>query len=646
MSISASGNLSRVSTSLRTFTLISQLQRNAVNIFREEQRIGSGNQLLSVGEDPVAAEKITRMIKTLEGQDQILTNLRTADSYLAAADTAVSEISDLLIEAARIASEQAGSLQSTDERASQAVIVDGIIDQLINVSNREFQAQYLFGGRQVSQPPVNSILGRATFVGDQANRSTLVDTSFTLPYNIATNELFRLDDEVVGGYANFDVQLNTAGRITELDGATNTNVSIGSLSVTESGIGVTFAVDFTGAETIGDLIAKFNDTASTAGSTLTLGVSAVDGGALSVVSGGGNGIQISDIGSGTTAADLGIEKSVLAGADLEGDSLNRRAAVTTLLSDLNPGGLALPSGVSITNGNVNATVTFGGATTMQDVLNELNGSGVGIRASINTAGDGIEIENLVAGTALIVGENGGIDAEALGIKSLDPSVPLSRLNSGLGIHPITGDDMRITNANAVAFNVDLSNLNSMQDVLDAINTASVAAGAGITATISSTGGGLSLAGPAGPGNITVEKVSLSPVADELGIFKTGTSTQLVGDDVGAFTQTGVFSALYRLRDGLLADSSTEITEAGSQIDALQSDVANVAGQLGARSKGMQDRVVQTEQAVTATTALLSDLKDVDFIEAVTKFQEAQTALESSLLAGSKSMNLSLMDFLR
>lgn len=646
MSISASGNLSRVSTSLRTYTLISQLQQNSVNIYREEQRIGSGNQLLSVGEDPVAAEKITRMIKTLQGQDQILTNLRTADSYLAAADTAVSEISDLLIEAARIASEQAGSLQSADERASQAVIVDGIIDQLINISNRQFQTQYLFGGRQVSQPPVNSDLGRAMFVGDQADRRTLVDTAFTLPYNITTSELFRLSDEVVGGYAGFDVQLNTGGRISELNGATNADVAVGSLSVTETGIGVTFQVDFTGADTISDLIARFNDTAATAGSTLQLGISTVNGGALSVVSLGGNGIQISDIANGTTAADLGIKKSVLAGSDLEGDSLNRRATLTTRLADLNPGGLALPSGVSITNGSLGTTVTFGGATTLQDVLNELNGASVGIRASINADGDGIEIEDLVAGTPLIVGENGGIDAEALGIKSLDPTVSLSRLNNGFGLHPITGSDLRITNANAIAFDVDLSNLNSVQDVLDAINTASAAAGAGVTATVSSSGAGLSLTGPAGPGNITVEKLGLSPVAEELGIFKTGTPTQLDGDDVGAFTQTGVFSALYRLRDGLLADNSTEITEAGGQIDALQSDIANVAGQLGSRSKGMQDRVVQTEQAVSATAALLSELKDVDFIEAVTRFQQAQTALQSSLLAGSKNMNLSLMDFLQ
>ena len=148
MAISSAGNLSRVSTSLRTFTLITQIQRNSLRIFQEEQRISSGNRLLSVGEDPIAAEKITRMLKSLDGQEQILTNLRHADSQLAAADTAVIEISDLLIEAARIASEQAGNLQSTEERASQAIIIDGLIDQLMNIANRRFQGRFLFGGRR------------------------------------------------------------------------------------------------------------------------------------------------------------------------------------------------------------------------------------------------------------------------------------------------------------------------------------------------------------------------------------------------------------------------------------------------------------------------------------------------------------------
>ena len=52
MAISSAGNISRVSTSLRTFTLITQLQKNALRVFREEQRISTGNRLLSIADDP------------------------------------------------------------------------------------------------------------------------------------------------------------------------------------------------------------------------------------------------------------------------------------------------------------------------------------------------------------------------------------------------------------------------------------------------------------------------------------------------------------------------------------------------------------------------------------------------------------------
>jgi flagellar hook-associated protein 3 FlgL len=47
----------------------------------------------------------------------------------------------------------------------------------------------------------------------------------------------------------------------------------------------------------------------------------------------------------------------------------------------------------------------------------------------------------------------------------------------------------------------------------------------------------------------------------------------------------------------------------------------------------------------STTKLLSDLKDVDFTEAITRFQTLQTALQAGLQTTSRVMNLSLMDFL-
>lgn len=647
MSISTS-NLTRVSNSLRVYMTLSQLRQNTQQLFRQQQLVATQRQLLSVGDDPIAAEKITRLNQLLEGQDQILQNLSHAESHLSASDSALTEISDLLIDAARIASEQAGSLSSSEERAAQSVVIDGIISQLMNVGNRQYQGLYLFGGWDVKEAPLNSDLGRVAFAGGLGQRTTLVDPGFSDAYSVGLADIYGLRRELTGGYADWNrVQLATDTRLGELDGALGVGVRKGTISVTEVGPGTTFQVDLSGTETVADVVNKFNDAATAAGSSLSMAINPADRTALQVTSALGNGISISEVGGGATAADLGIRKTAPAGSTLDGENVNRRVTLTTRLADLKPGGVVLPNGVTITNGQQAATVTFAGATTVQQVLNALNNSGTGIRASVNDAADGIVVENLLSGTPLTIGEVGaGSDADALGIRSLDASVSLTRLNGYRGIHSVQGqNDLRITDAGGVVFEVNLDGAQTIGDIKTAIEAAALAAGASLTVTTSSSGAGLRLEG-AGAGMISVERVGLSPVAAELGIEAVGTvAGVLEGRDVGQFYQTGVFSVLYRLRDALLADHSSEITEAGSQINALQQQVAGEAGRVGARSRAMRDRLTQTEDAVSASRVLLSELQDVDFTEAVTKFQQAQTALQASLLATSQTLNLSLLDFL-
>lgn len=643
------GNLTRVSNSLRAFLSLSHLRQNGLQLFREEQRIASGKQLLSAGDDPVSAEKITRLNQSLVSQSQVLSNLRHADSWLSAADSAITEVSDLLIEAARVASEQAGSLQSGEERAAQAVVLDGIIDQLFNVGNRRFQGLHLFAGWNVKTAPLSTSLGRVAWSGDSRERQTLIDSSSTRGYSVSLADLYGLRQSVTGGYAKYNNILGSdETRLSELDGALGAGIRLGSLSVTEDGVG-TFTVDISEAETLADVVARFNDESAAAGAGLTMDINPVDGTTLRISSVTGKGITVDEVAGGMTASDLGLRGSTPAGlapTRLVGGNLNRRLTATTPLSEWQAGGVALTHGVRITNGSQNAVVSFAGAATVQDVLNRLNNSGAGIRASINDAGDGIVVENLLAGTPLVIGENGGNDADLLGIRTLDAGVPLSRLNGYRGIHPIAGqNDLRITDGGGVTFEVNLNGCTTVGEVVTAIQSAATAAGANVTVGVSTGGAGLRLTS-AGGGLVAVERVGLSPVAAELGLEGTGSVPNVLeGENIGQFYQTGVFSALYRLRDALMADDSSEITEAGGQINALQTHVAAEAGRVGAKARSMRDRVQQTEDAVTATTVLLSELQDVDFTEAVTRFQQAQTALQASLLASSQSLNMSLLDFL-
>jgi flagellin-like hook-associated protein FlgL len=51
-----------------------------------------------------------------------------------------------------------------------------------------------------------------------------------------------------------------------------------------------------------------------------------------------------------------------------------------------------------------------------------------------------------------------------------------------------------------------------------------------------------------------------------------------------------------------------------------------------------------EDATYATQEYVSKLRDLDYTEAITRFQSAQVALQASLMTGSRLMSLSLMDY--
>ena len=91
-------NISRTSFNLQTLSLIDSLRHNTLTLFLEQNRLASGRKLNAPSEDPMSAARAVELTEILERQDQLLANIRHADSFLAATDSAVGEINDLLIE--------------------------------------------------------------------------------------------------------------------------------------------------------------------------------------------------------------------------------------------------------------------------------------------------------------------------------------------------------------------------------------------------------------------------------------------------------------------------------------------------------------------------------------------------------------------
>ncbi len=640
-------NLSRVTTTQKTEALLSSLRRNTAELFTGQNRLATGQRFNTPSEAPGDAARVLNMSEILGEQSQFITNIRHAANTLDATDVAMGEVSGLIIDAQAIASQSVGTLSSTAEREAAAELIASIRDQLVAVGNRTFDGRYLFAGRDTDQQPFVETLDGVRYVGDTGDIFARTDVDELTPINLPGNVLFGAVSSQVQGRIDLNPVIADDTRLEDLNGARELGIRKGSFQIVEDGAAGVVTIDITSADTAGDVVQLINDAATESGAGFT---AALTNNGITVTP-GATPITIRDISTGTTAGDLGITTIAPTGAVIVGGDLGTRLSRTTPLTALLDGaGLDVSAGLTISNGADSATIDLSTATSIQDVLNAINNSGLSVKATVNDAGTGINVVNLLSGTELSIGENGGMVASALGIRSLDLDIPLSSLNNGRGVRIVEGEtDLLITAKNGNSFEVNLDGLTTIGEVLDAINLAATGAGVGITASLAAVGSGITLTDSSGgAGFISAGRANLSFAVDDLGL--TGTvddpATQLVSTDVASARANGVLSAMFDLERALLSDDSQQITFAAEDIDQHVVDFNKSRGVVGARGKSMRDRQSQTESAVFATEQLLSEVRDLDYSEAVTRFQQAQTALQASLLTGSQILNTSLLDFLR
>jgi flagellin-like hook-associated protein FlgL len=289
-------------------------------------------------------------------------------------------------------------------------------------------------------------------------------------------------------------------------------------------------------------------------------------------------------------------------------------------------------------------VDLSSATTVEDLHNAINSSKTGVLAKINDAGNGIDLVNPTQGVQMTIAENGGTTAADIGIRSLAPSTKLADLNGGRGVQTSSGAELQISRQDGTSFQVEIGGAQTVQDVIDAINTAD--AGGGVTASFATTGNGIVLNdSTTGPDTLRVISINFSTAATDLGLDQAPAGSTLTGKDTNGIEVPGVFGNLAKLQTALQANDQAGITAAAEGLKSDYDRIVRVRGETGARVQELTARQSNLEDENLATTGLLSNLKDTDFTEAISRFQTLQTSLQASLQTTARILNLSLMDFL-
>lgn len=628
----------RVSNYLRSTLSLSTIATTQRQLLDVQNQLSTGQRLFAPSDDPGAAAIAIQLQRTLERREAYSDNLNAAKSRLSLVDSTLGDVTDILQQVQSLASANLGSDVTGDQRASAAAVARSLYSQALTLANRQVNGFYIFGGDRGTAAPYVESAGGVRFVGSSVALSNAVDESTSIEVSVAGDRVFGgTSGAVLGSDLTPDVTLQT--RLSDLRGAAGGvgGVSKGSILIsdgTESRL-----VDLSGADTVEDVVRTINATG--------LVTASVSGQGLTLTGGAGQNISVTEVGGNNTARDLGLLQVTGAGAGvpLVGQGLGAKVTGLTAVSALRSGaGLDLAGGLRITNGTAVFNLSFSSATTVQDVLNIVNGSGSGALARINAAGNGIDIVNPTQGVTISVADNGGQLATQLGVRSLSPATALSQLNGGRGVQTGTGADIRLTDKNGTVYDVELNGAATIADVMSRITTAT---GGAITATFSNTGNGIVLTDSSGgAGSLSVESVNFASAAADLGLVGTTTGTTLTGTDVNPVRAEGVFDSLLRLANALQQNNQGEITKAAAALQNDLSRVVRVRGDNGARVKEIEARTDSLEDQNVATKSALSEIMDTDYASAIARFQLLQTTLQANYQTTAQVSQQSLMDFLR
>lgn len=676
-------NVARVPNILSSRLSLANLTRTNLDLFKLQTQLATGRAINRPSDDSVRATAIGLLDDRLERAEQRTRNLNHADAALNTLDQALGEINDLILQGSSIGKSQISLGADANQRAGQAIVVNSLIAGLFEMSSREGSAGYIFGGSAPGRAPVLGFRGGYRYVGEGTGLVTDIGIPSAIPITIGGSNAIGATSFRLIGDQQLAPSLTDQTRLSDLMGARGLDIVRGELEISIDG-GTRVTIDLTNADTIDDVtdaieaVIRDYESANTVAILGPGGVSFANQN-LTLDLAAGHNAEFFDLGANTTGRDLGlVSDTPFSFAPGLGDGLNVQPRLTPLTRVDSVFGAPLGS-IRLNNMGVSEIVDLSGAVTFQDIANLIESADLGVRVGFDREKRRMIVTNEVsAGTnqAMSIEEipgNGGT-AGLLGIRTMNLDTRIDDFNEGRGVDVITGNadpitgvpdpaldvDFTITLGGGVTITVNLrpediitvgTVIQRIRDEADAQLPAQGVNPADFTVGLTDGDNGISFGQtPAmdAIGPITIERMNRSVAAEQLGLmdgtYDTASAT-FVGEDRAAVRVDSIFTALIDLRNALQDDDDFGIQLATQRLDRFVDDVSGSRALVGGYARRVADAKIFEEDRAILDETVRSQLRDLDFIEASTRFNLLQVQLSAGLQAVAASNSTTLLDFL-
>jgi flagellar hook-associated protein 3 FlgL len=402
----------RVTNNIVAMRTINQIQRSYSKLADTQEKLSSGRRINRPSDDPIGVTRALRYRSSIDELNQFSDNIDEAKTWLLGTETELRSVTDLMLRVKQLALESSSDSSDANSRLANAEEIDRILEQMVQISNKRQGGKYIFSGTETLTKAFEAVkiggrISEVRYLGNDGEIDVEFAKGQIAPINLNGRDIFQNNISEVSG-SDLDPDLGLSTLLSDLNNGNG--VAPGQISIQDSN-GSTEIFDLSGAVTVGDVVSII-----ASGTIVDFNASIGTNNNLYFEDNlytGSTDIVISDIGGGTTAADLGIVK---VSADLEvfGDPLSSNISRSTELGLINAGAGLSGTDITIVNGERAVVLDLSSATTIGDAIDMINDADIGITASINANGDGLNIETDTSATDLVIS---GAGATSLGIEA-------------------------------------------------------------------------------------------------------------------------------------------------------------------------------------------------------------------------------------
>lgn len=460
-----------------------------------------------------------------------------------------------------------------------------------------------------------------------AGKYTIKTLQTAATHSIASAQRFASRDAALGFTGKIVIQasgfVDDKVALSSLNGGLG--VQGGSIRLTDRS-GATADVDLSSARTVDDVLQAINDADVAIDATTRDGkIRLVDRSGATT-----SNLKVQQLGDAETAADLGLWGIDQADNVAEGNVIDLPEGVVSLrgaaLSQLGGGnglGDLTSLNIGLSDGST-GNVDVSQAGSLSEVIDAINGAGLGVIARVNDAGNGLRLRDVSGGdgnltissdddTAAKLGLDGPITGDIavgkdLNLATVSRDTKLADLNQGLG--PTAGSfTIRDSSGAVAAVNLAVDEIETIGDLLDRINELDV----DVTASLNENGDGIVITDNAGGTSpLTITDTGTGTVAQRLGLAGTAAanSSSVVGTDAVTIEITAedtLDSIIEKINEsGRYATASAVAGDDGQFTLQIRSKQGGEAGRIGINTEGLDLSLRTTARGQDAIITLASD----------------------------------------